>query len=617
MTMTTEIQLPATTLPAARPQAQPPAAPMQAARPTRPPGNNEPLTSESFRAIDRMTSAMMARAVGGLSPMALGLAYADWMGHLVASPGKRADLALKAWNKGLRLYGQALRECVHGEAEPCIEPLPGDRRFSDEAWRNPPFRLWAQALLLTQQWWHNATKEVPGVSPHHEDVVSFMGRQLLDTMSPANSPFTNPEIIARTVETRGANLVEGWQHFVEDASRVLAHAPPVERDPYRVGVEVAVTPGEVVYRNHLIELIQYRPTTPNVLAEPVLIVPAWIMKYYILDLSPRDSLVRYLVQQGHTVFCISWRNITAEDRDLSLDDYRRMGVMAALDAISAIVPDRRIHAAGYCLGGTLLAIAAAAMAETHDERLASVTLLAAQTDFTEPGELQLFIDHSQVNFLDAMMWDRGYLAADQMAGAFQMLRSNDLVWSRLVREYFMGEAPPTTDLMAWNADTTRLPYQMHTDYLHGLFLNNELATGRTIVDGNPIALQNIRAPMFCVGTERDHVAPWTSVYKIHSLSETDVTFVLTSGGHNAGIVSEPGHAHRHFRLHTTHPSDPRLAPQEWVAATAPVEGSWWEAWSAWLANHSSAPRVAPPAMGAPDKGYACLTPAPGTYVHQA
>jgi polyhydroxyalkanoate synthase len=607
MTVSTSVQLPAVTAaPATHPSAPSPATTA-----------DDPVTSESFRAIDRMTSAMIARATGGLSPMALGLAYADWMGHLMASPGKRADLAIKAWSKAARLFGQSLRECAEGETAPCIQPLPGDTRFSHEIWRTPPFRLWAQAFLLTQQWWHNATHEVPGVSPHHEDVVSFMGRQLLDMMSPANSPFTNPEIIARTLETHGANLVEGWQRFMEDASRALAHAPPVERDPYRVGVDVAVTPGEVIYRNHLIELIQYRPATQAVHPEPVLIVPAWIMKYYILDLSPRDSLVRYLVAQGHTVFCISWRNVSAADRDISLDDYRRLGVMAALDAISAIVPGQRVHTAGYCLGGTLLAIAAAGMAEVHDERLASITLLAAQTDFTEPGELQLFIDHSQVNYLDAMMWDRGTLGADQMAGAFQLLRSNDLIWSRLVHEYLMGEAPPTTDLMAWNADTTRMPYRMHSDNLHGLFLNNELARGQTVVDGNPVSLHDIRAPIFCVGTERDHVAPWTSVYKIHLVCETDVTFALASGGHNAGIVSEPGHAHRHYRLHTTRPNDPHLAPQEWIAATAPVEGSWWEAWSAWLAHHSTAPRVAPPGMGAPDRGYACLAPAPGTYVHQA
>jgi polyhydroxyalkanoate synthase len=315
--------------------------------------------------------------------------------------------------------------------------------------------------LLNQQWWHNVTHEVPGVTPHHEDVVSFATRQFLDLFSPSNFPFSNPEVIKRTAETGGANFIQGFQNWVEDVRRVAAGQPPAGSENFQVGGDVAVTPGKVVYRDDLAELIQYAPATETVLAEPVLIVPAWIMKYYILDLSPQNSLIRYLVGQGHTVFCISWRNPGAEDRNLTMADYRSY-VMAALAAVNAIVPDRKIHATGYCLGGTLLAITAAAMARASDDRLATVTLLAAQTDFTEPGELALFIDHSQVHYLESMMWNRGYLSADQMAGAFQLLRSNDLVWSRLVRDYLMGERAPMTDLMAWNADSTRMPYQMHS-----------------------------------------------------------------------------------------------------------------------------------------------------------
>jgi polyhydroxyalkanoate synthase len=315
--------------------------------------------------------------------------------------------------------------------------------------------------LLNQQWWHNVTHEVPGVTPHHEDVVSFATRQFLDLFSPSNFPFSNPEVIKRTAETGGANFIQGFQNWVEDVRRVAAGQPPAGSENFQVGRDVAVTLGKVVYRDDLAELIQYAPATETVLAEPVLIVPAWIMKYYILDLSPQNSLIRYLVGQGHTVFCISWRNPGAEDRNLTMADYRSY-VMAALAAVNAIVPDRKIHATGYCLGGTLLAITAAAMARASDDRLATVTLLAAQTDFTEPGELALFIDHSQVHYLESMMWNRGYLSADQMAGAFQLLRSNDLIWSRLVRDYLMGERAPMTDLMAWNADSTRMPYQMHS-----------------------------------------------------------------------------------------------------------------------------------------------------------
>jgi polyhydroxyalkanoate synthase len=457
---------------------------------------------------------------------------------------------------------------------------------------------------------------VPGVAPHHEDVVSFAAREVLDMFSPSNNPFTNPEVIIKTLATGGVNFLAGFQNWFEDVSRLAGGRPPAGAEEFVPGRNVAVTPGKVIYRNHLIELIQYSPATDTVVAEPVLIVPAWIMKYYILDLSPENSLVRYLVGQGHTVFAVSWRNPGAEDRDLTLDDYRRMGIMAALDAIAAIVPDSKIHATGYCLGGTLLAIAAAAMARAGDDRLATLTLFAAQTDFSEPGELALFIDPSQMHFLESMMWDRGYLSADQMAGAFQILKSNDLVWSRLVHDYLMGERTPMNDLMAWNADSTRMPYRMHAEYLQRLYLDNELAAGRFMVDGRPAALQNIRVPMFVVGTERDHVAPWRSVYKIHQLADTDVTFVLTSGGHNAGIVSEPGHRGRRYRIATRLAIDICLGPDEWAAETETRDGSWWEAWLPWLAAHSGKDRVAPPSLGVADKGFPAIAEAPGAYVFQ-
>jgi polyhydroxyalkanoate synthase len=566
--------------------------------------------------MDRMREALMAQATGGISPAALALAYFDWSIHLASAPGKRTELLWKAWRKANRFGTHLLASAVAPGTAPCIEPLPGDYRFSAEAWQSPPFNLLSQAFLLTQQWWHNVTHEVPGVAPHHEEVVSFATRQILDMVSPSNIPFTNPEVIRRTAESGGANLVQGVRNWLEDMSRVATGRPPVGSENFVVGRDVAITPGKIVYRNHLIELIQYAPTTNAVAAEPVLIVPAWIMKHYILDLSPENSLIRYLVGEGYTVFCISWRNPDAEDRDLTMDDYRRMGVMDALDAIGAIVPGRKVHATGYCLGGTLLSIAAAAMARAEDKRLASVTLLAAQADFTQPGELALFIDHSQMRFLESMMWNRGFLSTDQMAGAFQLLRTNDLIWPRHIHDYMMGERTPMIDLMAWNADPTRMPYRMHAEYLKRLYLDNELAAGRFMVDGRPAALQNIRAPMFVVGTERDHVAPWRSVYKIHYLTDTEVTFVLTRGGHNAGIVSAPGHPGRRFRMALKREADPCLGPDEWAAAATVKQGSWWQEWTGWLAAHSSPERVTPPAMGAPGAGLAALSDAPGSYVTQ-
>jgi len=575
----------------------------------------ESLPEEAFRSLDRMAAATLARATAGLSPASIGLAYADWALHLAAAPGKQAELAVKAGRKLARFAAYAARSAAAPDAPPCIEPLPGDERFRGDAWQALPYRLFYQSFLLTQQWWHNATHDVPGVSRHHEAVVAFAARQLLDMMSPANFLPTNPEVTRRTIETGGANLVLGFLNAAEDARRLVGHLPPAGAEAFVVGRDVAATPGKVVFRNHLIELLQYAPTTADVQAEPVLVVPAWIMKYYILDLAPEASLIRFLVDKGHTVFCISWRNVGGADRELSLDDYRRLGVLAALDAVEAIVPGRKVHAAGYCLGGTLLALTAAAMAEMGDERLASLTLLAAQTDFSEAGELQLFIDESEIAFLEAMMWERGVLDSEQMAGAFQMLRSNDLVWSRIVRDYLMGERQPMNALMAWNADATRMPYRMHSQYLRELFLDNDLAAGRYRVDGRAIAIQNIRVPVFAVGTERDHVAPWTSVYKIHYLADTDVTFVLASGGHNAGIVSEPGRPRRAFRIAAQAAGALHLSAEEWLEQAERRDGSWWLAWEDWLAAHSGA-RAAPPSLGAPAAGYPVLGDAPGTYVRQ-
>jgi polyhydroxyalkanoate synthase len=383
-----------------------------------------------------------------------------------------------------------------------------------------------------------------------------------------------------------------------------------------VGKDVATAPGKVVYRNRLIELIQYSPQTAEVRPEPVLIVPAWIMKYYILDLSPHNSLVRYLVGQGFTVFMISWRNPMPEDRDLSLEDYRILGVEAAIEAINAIVPGQPIHAAGYCLGGTLLSIAAAHLATQRPDCLRSLTLLAAQTDFTEAGELTLFINDSQVAFLEDMMWERGMLGTEQMAGAFQLLRSNDLIWSRAIRTYLMGEHTAPNDLMSWNADATRMPYQMHSDYLRKLFLNNELAEGRYYAGCDLVSLSDLRAPMFVVGTLRDHVAPWRSTYKIHYLAaDTDITYTLASGGHNAGIVAPPSEAGHSYQVLGKQADTPYLGPDEWLHRAPKQEGSWWPEWVRFLRQHSGA-AVAPPPMGGAKQAGAGLDDAPGQYVLQ-
>jgi polyhydroxyalkanoate synthase len=572
-------------------------------------------TSPNFETFDRVGRAFSARLTQGISPHALYAAWFDWASHLANAPGRLLELGNMAANANARLARfatQSLSETV----EPPFRPQPSDRRFADEAWRQVPFLLWQQAFLAAESWWTEATREVRGMTPKNAARVGFMAQQMLDVWSPSNFPWLNPTTIDHTREEAGANLVRGALNFQDDMLRALAREPRPEIDGLKLGENLAITPGEVVYRNELMELIQYKPSTETVVAEPLLIVPAWIMKYYVLDLRPENSLVRYLVERGFTVFMISWRNPTAADRDITFDAYRTSGVMAALDAINTIVPNRKVHACGYCIGGTLLAIAAATMAGNNDDRLQTMTLLAAQTDFSEAGELMLFVDESQIAYLEDMMWDQGMLDTKQMAVAFKMLRSNDLVWSKMMREYFLGERDKATDLTTWNADQTRLPYRMHSQYLRALFLENRLTAGRYAVEGKVIALKDIDAPVFAVGTETDHIAPWRSVYKVGLFTDTEVTFVLTNGGHNAGIVSEPGHRGRRYHIATRRRGDRYVDPDTWLASATLCEESWWPALAQWLELRSAPELVSPPGMGAPERGIHPLWPAPGLYIHQ-
>ncbi len=602
----------------------PPPIPSQTARPAAAPAQvpgvparDQASSSPSFETADRVARAMIARLTQGVSPYAERAAWFEWASHLARAPGRQLELYLQAVNSGARLARFALDAATKDQADLPFKPQEHDRRFDDPSWRTFPYVLWQQAFLAQEDWWQSATRAVRGMTPKNAQRVAFMARQALDAVSPTNVAWLNPVIIERTLKERGANLRRGALYALDDALRALAVESEPQNHGLVVGEDIAITPGEVVYRNELMELIQYKPATENVVAEPVLIVPAWIMKYYVLDLLPEHSLVRYLVAQGFTVFMVSWRNPTAADRDITFDAYRTSGVMAALDAVNVIVPGRKVHACGYCIGGTLLAIAAATMArDDDDDRLASITLLAAQTDFSEAGELMLFVDESQVAFLEDMMWDQGVLDTRQMSGAFKALRPNELVWSKMMHEYLLGERDTSTDLTVWNADATRLPYRMHSQYLRGLFLENRLTAGRYAVEGKVIALKDIRTPMFVIGTETDHIAPWRSVYKVHLFTDNELTFLLTNGGHNAGIVSEPGHRGRHYRVATRKPDDRYVDSDTWLALATLAEGSWWPAWAKWLADRSSPERVAPPPMGASEKGLVPLSPAPGIYVLQ-
>ncbi len=584
---------------------------------------------EATKALDETFHGFLTRSTMGLSPIALALAAADWAMHLAASPGRQMVLAQRAVALGQQAVATAIAPPENELGQPMVD---NDNRFTDPSWHQWPFSMLKEGYKANSTWWREAT-QVEGVSRHHNHMVEFFTRQITDTFTPSNWLITNPEALQKAQETQGQSLIQGYEHFAEDLRKAeMARSEPDSLEPltFKVGKDVAITPGKVVYRNRLIELIQYSPTTDKVYPEPLLIVPSCIMKYYILDLSPSNSMVRYLVGQGYTVFIISWRNPDASDRDLGMQDYLHLGVMDALAAIKERTGAPRVHALGYCLGGTFLAIVAAAMGrhtrmaqnqgtatrrraeDKSMERLpelATVTLLAAQTDFTEPGEMGVFIDDEQLKTLRHQMDQKGYLPGSAMAGSFQFLNMRELVFMRNTRRYLLGQEEADFDLMSWNADLTRLPARMHSEYLSSLFLNNALATGKYRVDGQGIALMDIHAPMLVVGTTRDHVSPWRSVYKIHLQTDTHVTFILAAGGHNAGIVSEPGRPRRSYQINSIEDNQGWTEPDEWLANAPTRQGSWWEAMDAWLKERSGKP-VAPPTIDPAN----VLCDAPGEYV---
>lgn len=559
-------------------------------------------SEQFFNFIDKLFQANLAKMTAGISPAALVSAGFSWIAQLAQSPGRLMELALYP-----ALHGSDCVNRILCEQQPA---LGQDVRFQSENWQMLPWRFWAESFLQVEDWWRRATMDVAGVPEHVERTVSFIMRQILDATSPSNFVLTNPDLFAETIRSEGKNIIRGMEIGIKDTLERISGSPPAGVEHFVPGQDVAITPGRVVFRNHLIELIQYEAQTETVYKEPILILPAWIMKYYILDLSPNNSMVKWLVSQGHTVFIVSWRNPGSDDRDLGMDDYYRLGAMAAIDAVTKIIPKTKIHLMGYCIGGTLAMITAAAMAKEDDRRLKSLSLLAAQGDFTEAGELMLFITESEVSFLENMMWDKGYLDTKQMAGSFQMLRTYDLIWSKMVQDYMHGTERGMIDLLAWNADATRMPYKMHSEYLEKLFLNNDFAAGRFTIEGQHVVAENIHLPVFVVSTEKDHVAPWPSVYKIHLMMNGEITFVLASGGHNAGIVSVPGHSRRTYRIHERKRGMPYLSLSQWLDEAKERDGLWWFAWHNWLVEHSVVTQVAPPVLDL------SLPPAPGTYVLQ-
>ena len=581
--------------------------------------------SESSAAVgDKFARALrtqLAGVTGGLAPDVYANAWWDWLLSLSKDAPKQGQILQDAIAK---LADNAAFGLQAMSADP-VAPT-ADGAFGTTAWAQWPFNVYAHSFQNYAAWWQSALSNVAGVAPDHERTLDFMARNFLEFLSPANYLATNPELLDVTRAEAGENLVRGFGFWLEDIQRTLggnastgktpAGNASAGNDAFILGRDIAATAGCVVLRNDLMELIQYSPATPTVYAEPILIVPAWIMKYYILDLSANNSLVKFLVSQGHTVFIVSWKNPTASERDLGMDDYLRLGIRAAADAVAQIVPDRKIHTVGYCIGGTLLSIATAVFRAEGDQRVASMTLLAAQQDFSEPGELSLFISPSQIDMLEEVMNRTGVLKSEQMGAAFAMLRARDLLWTPAVNKYLRGKRETPNDLMAWNADGTRMPCRMHSEYLRQLYLNNALALGEFTTGGRRVDLAAIDVPLFVVGTETDHVAPWKSVYKVRRLTRSaDYTFLLTSGGHNAGIVSGPVHPRRRHRVRTWLNSSETLAPDEWFDTTQPQAGSWWPIWQQWLAQHSARGKLPPPAMGFANTA-GVLAAAPGEYVLQ-
>ncbi|UMY16563.1 class I poly(R)-hydroxyalkanoic acid synthase [Methylobacterium organophilum] len=502
-----------------------------------------------------------------------------------------------------RMQGQA--------AAPVAEPEPKDKRFAHEEWSsNPVFDFVKQSYLITARWAETLVREAEGLDPHTRHKAEFYLRQILGAMSPSNYVMTNPELLRHTLQENGANLVRGMKMLAEDieAGGGQLRVRQTDLSAFKFGEDVAVTPGEVVFRNDLMELIQYAPKTETVLKRPFLIVPPWINKFYILDLNPAKSLIGWMVSQGLTVFVISWVNPDERHRDKDFESYMREGIETAIDMIGVATGETEVSAAGYCVGGTLLAVTLAYQAATGNRRIKSATFLTTQVDFTHAGDLKVFADEEQIRVIEARMAERGYLEGARMANAFNMLRPNDLIWSYVVNNYVKGKAPLPFDLLYWNADATRMPAANHSFYLRNCYLNNTLAKGEMVLGNVRLDLKKVKVPVFNLATREDHIAPAVSVFEGSKKFGGKVDYVLAGSGHIAGVVNPPGKKAK-YGFRTGGPTKGQF--EDWLTAATEHEGSWWPYWFKWL-EEQAPERV--PARIPGEGGLPSLGPAPGTYV---
>ncbi len=546
-----------------------------------------------------------------MGPVNIGRAFLEMTARMMTNPAAVMQAQMGFWQDYMTLWQNTARRMMGGEtAEPVIES-PGDRRFKDDAWKeNEVFDFIKQSYLLSARFVQDTVARVDGMDPKTAQKVDFYSRQFVDAMSPSNFLLTNPEVLRKTAETGGDNLLKGLNNLLGDLERGKGQLriKMTDMDAFKVGDNIGVSPGKVVYRNELMELIQYDPTTEKVLKRPLVIAPPWINKFYILDLRPRNSFVRWAVSQGHTVFVISWVNPDETLAEKNFEDYMTSGYLAALDAIELATGEREVNAIGYCLGGTLLASTLAYMAAKGDDRIKTATFFVTMMDFREAGELGVFIDEEQLSALEDKMNKRGYLEGSEMATTFNMLRANDLIWSFVVNNYLMGNDPFPFDLLYWNADSTRMPARMHSFYLRKMYQENLLATPNGItLAGTPIDLGRVKTPAYFLSTREDHIAPWKSTYRGNQLLGGTKRFVLAASGHIAGVVNPPDSGKYNHWVNETLPDD----PDAWLADAAEMAGSWWPDWHRWILAHDKK-QVAARVPGAGK--LPALENAPGSYV---
>jgi polyhydroxyalkanoate synthase len=580
---------------------------------------SQALTRLAERGQKLVTEFLERQAASGdggpIDKLNIGGAFFEMTARMLADPARLMQAQMQLWQDYMALVGSATRRFMGETTEqPLVSPAREDKRFRDPAWQEGAiFDFIKQSYLLTARWMQSVVKNVEGLDEKTAQKVDFYTRQFVDAVAPSNFVLTNPQVLKATLESGGENLVKGLENLLNDLERGKGQLLVKMTDPdaFKIGGNIALAPGKVVYQNELMQLLQYSPTTETVRKRPLVILPPWINKFYILDLRPENSFVRWAVSQGHTVFVVSWVNPDQSQGDKNFDDYLKLGFLDVLDAVEQATGERESNLIGYCLGGTLLASGLAVLAaKKQQKRVASATYFVALVDFTDVGEVRVFIDEAQLAALDDKMKHQGYLDAKDLYATFNMLRANDLIWSFVVNNYLLGKEPFPFDLLYWNSDSTRMPAAMHSFYLRNMYQKNLLVEpGGITLQGVPIDLGKIKTPTYIIATKEDHIAPWTSVYAGTQLYKGPRRFVLGASGHIAGVVNPPAANKYGYWTNDALPPD----PEAWLAGAEKHDGSWWTDWQRWVAPHGGA---MVPARTPGDGALTIIEDAPGSYVKQ-